>query len=113
MAQDTPAQAETDSFIRLTLPSASEMLVAKTRLATNRVIAINVSILEDLANEHDAAMAKLREALPHEFKPYVALADHFDEIKFGTLRNRILRACNDARREIEDTVASLRLEGRQ
>ena len=106
MVQD-PAQA--DSFTQLSLPAPAQILRAKTLQATNRVIAINVSILEDLANEHDAAMTKLRDALPAEYKPYVDLADHFSDEKFGTLRNRILRACNDARREIDDTVESLRL----
>ncbi len=85
------------------------MLRAKTLQAINRVIATNLSILEDLANEHDAAMQKLRTALPADYQPYVDLADHFTDVKFDTLRTRILRACNDARREIEETVQSLRL----
>jgi hypothetical protein len=97
----------------LSLPAPAQILRAKTLQATNRAAAINVSILEDLANDHDFAMAKLRDALPPEFKPYVALADHFDEVKFGTLRNRMLRACNDARREIEEATKALRLEGSQ
>jgi hypothetical protein len=101
---------ETDSPHGLTLPSDSAFLLTKTRLAINRVIAINLSILEDLANEHDAAMAKLRDALPADLKSYVDLADHFDDVKFGTLRNRILRACNDAGREIEETIQNLRIE---
>jgi hypothetical protein len=109
MVQDTPAQAEKDSFTQLSLPAPAQILRAKTLQSVNRVIAINISILEDLANEHDAAMTKLRDALPPEYKPYVDLADHFSDEKFGTLRNRILRACNDARREIDDTVDSLRL----
>ncbi len=85
------------------------MLRAKTLQAINRVIATNLSILEDLANEHDAAMQKLRTALPPDYQTYVDLADHFTDVKFETLRGRILRACNDARREIEETVQTLRL----
>ncbi len=85
------------------------MLRAKTLQAINRVIATNLSILEDLANEHDAAMAKLRAALPADYQTYVDLADHFNDVKFETLRGRILRACNDARREIEETAQTLRL----
>ncbi len=92
----------------VTLPAPAALLRAKVLQATNRVIATNLSILEDLANEHDAAMQKLREALPPELKSYVDLADHFTDVKFETLRGRILRACNDARREIEETTASLR-----
>ncbi len=85
------------------------MLRAKTLQAINRVIATNLSILEDLANEHDAAMAKLRDALPPDYRPYVDLADHFTDVKFETLRGRILRACNDANREIQETAKTLRL----
>ena len=100
---------DTDSFTQLSLPAPAQILRAKTLQSINRVIAINISVLEDLADEHASAMQKLREALPHEYKPYVDLADFFSDEKFGTLRNRILRACNDARREIDDTVDSLRL----
>lgn len=93
----------------LFLPAPAVLLRAKLLQSTNRIIASNLSILEDLANEHDEAMAKLRGALPTELKAYVDLADHFTDVKFQTLRTRIIKTCNDARREIEETVEALHL----
>ena len=83
------------------------IIKAKALLATNRTISINVSILEELADEHDLAMAKLREALPAECKRYVDLADYFSESRFELLRTRMIKTANDSRREIIETVDGL------
>lgn len=112
-AQGDPCALPLPHGPSLTLPPAGDILRAKLLIATNRIIATNLAILEELADEHDVAMAKLRDALPSPYRPYVELADHFTETRFDTLRNRILRTCNDARREMEDLIAGMRLGGDQ
>lgn len=94
----------------LTLPSAGAMLRAKAHQGTNRTIAATLAILEDIADDHAAAMAKLRAALPEAQRPLVDLADWFNESRFDTLRTRILKTANDGRRDMEDTIAGLRLD---
>lgn len=102
-----------ESDIRVSVPTPAALLKTKILLATNRTIATNLSILEELADEHDVAMTKLRNKLPASYRDYVDLADHFTENKFELLRNRILRTANDARRELEEVVENLRLEGKE
>lgn len=92
-----------------TLPAPRDMIRAKLLQGTNRIIATNLAILEELGEEHAVAMTKLREALPSPYRAYVELADHFTESRYETLRNRILRVCNDARREMEDLISNMRL----
>lgn len=94
----------------VSLPTADALLKTKTLLATNRIIAGNMAVLEDLQAEHTVAMAKLREKLPGTYKNYVDLADYFTDAKFEMLRNRILKTINDARREIEETIDNQRID---
>jgi hypothetical protein len=94
---------------RVTLPSPAVLLRTKVLLATNRLIAMYLSILEEIGTEHDEAIAKLRAALPPDQKPYADLICYFTEDKYDTLRSRVLRAANDARRELEETITILRL----
>lgn len=60
-----------------------------------------LDIMVQLAEEHDEAMAKLYEALPEQYRPYVALADHFTEEKESRIRKAILARGNDCRRAID------------
>lgn len=76
----------------------------------NRVAAIYLSLLEDLANDHDNALDKLRTHLPADYKHYVDLADYLSEARFESLRNRVLKAANDARREMGDEIKQIRFE---
>ncbi len=110
-SDSVPQQGAPTRGPNATLPSPADMIRAKLLLGTNRIIATNLGILEELAEEHDVAMAKLRDALPSPYRAYVELADHFTESRFETLRNRILRACNDQRREMEDLISGMRLGG--
>lgn len=98
-----------DTGPHVSLPSPAALLKAKTSTTTNRLIATFLGILEELGTEHDAAMHRLHEALPADEKAYAELLNWFDEDKFLILRNRVLRAANDGKREMEETVDSLRL----
>jgi hypothetical protein len=60
-----------------------------------------LDIMTQLAEEHDEAMGKLYEALPEQYRPYVALADHFTEEKEGRIRKAILARGNDCRRAVD------------
>ncbi len=94
---------------RVSLPSAAALLKAKTATTTNRTIATFLAILEELGTEHDCAIHRLHDALPADKKAFADLLDWFNEERYDILRTRVLRAANDARREMDDTIDSLRL----
>jgi hypothetical protein len=91
------------------LPSAGDLLRAKVAQNTNRTIAATLSILEEMADEHDVALAKLKGALPPDYRAFVDLADWLSQARFDILRNRILKTANDGRRDVEETISGLRL----
>lgn len=92
------------------LPSAGDLLRAKSSQTTNRVIAATLSILEEVVDEHDAALVKLRAALPPEYRAYVDLANPITDSRFDALRGRVLKIANDSRRDLEEQIAALRIE---
>ncbi len=94
---------------RVSLPSPAALLKAKTASTTNRTIATFLAILEELGTEHDCAIHRLHDALPADQKAYAELLSWFSEERYDILRTRVLRAANDARRELDETVDSLRL----
>lgn len=94
----------------LRLPSTSEILKSKNSLNTNRMIAVSLSVLEEIIDEHDAALAKLKAALPNQYKEYVELANPVTDVRFESLRGRILKVANDGKRDLDDTIQNLRIE---
>jgi hypothetical protein len=60
-----------------------------------------LDIMAQLAEEHDESLSKLYEALPEQYRTYVALADHFTEEKEARIRKVILARGNDCRRAVE------------
>ena len=84
---------------------------AKIDIVVFRIMATYLGNLEQLADEHDEAMGKLMDALPAEHKASVHLADIYGEARFDAIRRHVLKAGNDGRRELEETVQFLRLEG--
>ncbi len=86
------------------LPDVNTLLKFKARQAINRVMATYLSNLEEVADEHDESMGKLIDALPDALKAHVALADHFGESRFEAIRKHVLKAGNDALRELEDQI---------
>lgn len=93
----------------LTLPDAATLIKAKALLATNRMMATYLTILEEIVDEHDEAMGKLMDALPPEHKANVVLADHLGDARLEAIRRRVLKVGNDARRELDETVDNLRI----
>lgn len=83
---------------------------AKNQLNTNRVIAVTLSVLEEVIDEHDAALAKLKAALPNQYKEYVDLANPITEPRFESLRGRVLKVTNDNKRDLDETIQNLRIE---
>lgn len=63
-----------------------------------------LEILEHLGNQHDEALAKLREHLPTEHVKAVDLADHFTPAQGDLLRKAVLDAGNDCLRGLESTL---------
>lgn len=82
------------------------------RLVTNLFKSFLV-VIEDIGEEHDDALAKMEEALPEAYKPYVRLADAFDEAKAKRLRSRILDAGNDCLRDIKAQIDNYDISLRQ
>jgi len=68
-----------------------------------------LDIMVQLAEEHDEAMGKLYEALPPQYQPYVALADHFTEEKEARIRRAILARGNDCRRAIDAELSKYQM----
>lgn len=94
---------------RVSLPDQSALLKTKIHLALNRVMAMYLSHLEQLGDEHDEAMGKLIDALPEAERAKVHLADIYGQVRFDAIRRYVLKAGNDACRELEEAVDFLRL----
>lgn len=68
-----------------------------------------LDIMAQLAEEHDESLEKLYNALPPEYQPYVALANHFTEEKEARIRKAILQRGNDCRRSVEMELAKYQM----
>jgi hypothetical protein len=66
--------------------------------------------LEDVEADHNAALAKLVDALPVDYKQYVDLADCLTPEKGQQLRKRVLDRGNDAKRSLTDLTNSFTIE---
>lgn len=93
----------------ITLPSNGTLLKAKARFGVTRLFKGFLFEFEALVAAHDEAMAKLRTALPPEYKAHVDLADYLSDQKVDLMRKRVLTQGNDLIREMDTTVDSLRL----
>jgi hypothetical protein len=67
-------------------------------------------LLEDLGDSHDAALAKLRAALPEQYRPFVDLADDLTPEHGVLLRKKVLDAGNDVLREISKLLEQFNVE---
>lgn len=86
------------------LPKLSINLRDSLKYATNRQITILfkefLSMVEQLAEEHDEALDKLYAVLPAEYRDHVKLADHFTDEKGMRIRRAILQRGNDCIRSL-------------
>jgi hypothetical protein len=60
-----------------------------------------LEVLEDVEEDHNAALDKLVAALPKDFQHYVDLADHLTPEKGQQLRKRVLDRGNSALRDLD------------
>jgi hypothetical protein len=98
-----------DSGQSVSLPPPGALVKARVHLGVTRLFKGYLSDLEAFIDEHDTAMARLRDALPEQYKTYVNLADYITDEKVERIRKRILTNGNDVIRDIGTTVDSLRL----
>ena len=68
-----------------------------------------LTLLEELADEHDESMGKVHDSLPPQYRPLIVVADHFGDARFNVIRKRVLDLGNDSIRELEDAINNLRL----
>lgn len=94
---------------QFTAPDHATFLKAKVWMAFNRVMAVYLTNLENVSDEHDEAMGKLMDVLPAEYRAHVHLADHFGESRFDGIRSQVLKVGNDAARELCEQVDALRI----
>ncbi len=67
-------------------------------------------MLEDLGDSHDETLAKLKAALPPDYRPFVDLADYLTPERGAALRKKILDSGNDSKREISKLVDQFTIE---
>ena len=69
-----------------------------------------LTLLEQLAEEHDESLAKLATNLPEEYRKYIPLADYFTEDKADRLRRSVLQRGNDCARAIRDEIDKYKVD---
>lgn len=67
-------------------------------------------MLEDLGDSHDEALAKLKAALPEQYRPYVDLADDLTPDHGALLRKKVLDGGNDVLREVTKLLEQFEIE---
>lgn len=104
---ETQGTAETGQSVSLPPPSA--IIKARVHLGVTRLFKGYLSDFEAFVEEHDTAMARLRDALPEEYKAYVNLADYITADKIDRMRRKVLTSGNDLIRDLGSTVDNLRV----
>ncbi len=89
----------------VSLPSADELIKLKARLAITRVFKSYLLLLEQLADEHNEAMGRLYDALPEQYKPFTAVADHFTEAREEAIRKWVLDIGNREIRDLDEQIS--------
>lgn len=84
-----------------------ELMRFKINASVKSLFVGNLEILEELFEQHDDAMEKLRAALPEEYKKFVDLADYLNDAKFEGIRKKILSSGNDVIRTLEKQLENL------
>lgn len=95
---------------QVSIPEKSVLLKAKVRLGITRLFKEYLFGLEEFVALHDEAMKKLQDELPDQYKKYVNLADYLSDVRVETLRKKILGTGNNAIRDLDETIDSLRVD---
>ena len=69
-----------------------------------------LTILEDIRGEHAEMLNKLADLLPADYHDVLRAANYFTEEKAQTLRKRVLRAGNNASRDLMDELDKYNIE---
>lgn len=96
--------------IDYTPPGPDEVLRFQLHRAITTLFKTHLINMEDLGDRHDEALAKLRDALPEQYKAYVDLADYLTEEEGVRLRKRILDGGNDTWREVERLLTQFNID---
>lgn len=99
--------------IKGNLPSEEEVLKFQIKRNITFLFKAYLEMVEDLIVEHDAALNKLEQNLPPEYKKYVNLADHLTDEKCENLRKRIIDRGNDCRRNLEEVLKQFEIRMRE
>ena len=91
-------------------PNRGSVIKAKVRLGVTRLFKNYLFEFESLVSAHDEAIAKLKSALPEQYRMHVELADYLSDTKIEIMRKKVLGAGNDLIRDVDDTVDALRIE---
>lgn len=94
---------------RFQTPENSALIKIKVKHSINRLLKNYLTLLEELADEHDESMGKVHDALPPQYRPLIVVADHFGDARFNVIRKRVLDLGNDSIRELEDAINNLRI----
>lgn len=67
-------------------------------------------MVEELGDEHDVALGKLKTALPPELRGYVDLADYLTPSRGAALRKKVLDGGNDTLREVDRLIEQFNIQ---
>lgn len=90
--------------------AASALLLFQIKRGIINTFKESLVVLEELEEEHDAALKRLESELPEQYKGLVRTADYWHQGKLDALRRRILAVGNNAYRTIEEQTKSLNVE---
>jgi len=82
----------------------SDILRFSIQRSTTNLFKHFLSIQQRQKEEHDEAMALLRQNLPEQYKKYVDLVDSYTDAKAAAIRKEILDAGNDALRNMKSEL---------
>lgn len=91
-------------------PSPADVLRYQLHRNVTNLFKNYLIILEDVGDNHDEALAKLKNALPENYRGFVDLADYLTPERGQALRKKILDAGNDSLREIDKLVEQFQVE---
>jgi hypothetical protein len=97
----------------VSLPNNDILLKAKVRIGVTRLFKNYLFAFEEFIDAHDEAMAKLKTALPDQYKEFVELADYLSDAKIEAMRKRVLGLGNDLIRDLDEQIDVLKINKKE
>lgn len=88
----------------------NEVLRFQLRRTITHLFKSYLTLTEELGDEHDIALNKLKTALPDALRGYVDLADYLTPERGTALRKKILDGGNDTLREVDKVMEQFDIE---